>query len=141
MARSAHWFVVLALACVACKRTQAPEEAPGNAGADAGASVSGSGGASTPAGSSAAGAAATSGNTAPVQDAGTGGAIDCDPRKIVCKRAAPTCGQFEVPSVDGACFGPCVGIEKCPCTGPDQCPDSNQYTCHMSAKHCTPYLR
>ena len=75
-----------------------------------------------------------------VADPAPSGEISCDPRKILCKRAAPSCGQFEVPSVEGSCYGPCVSIEACPCTGPEQCPDSNQYTCHMSAKHCTPYL-
>jgi hypothetical protein len=73
---------------------------------------------------------------------GTGGpSVDCDPRKITCKRTPPTCtGQFQVPSVDGSCFGPCVSIVSCGCTGQDECPEPEEYACNLSAKHCTPFL-
>jgi hypothetical protein len=66
---------------------------------------------------------------------------DCDPRKITCKRTAPECPELQVPSVDGNCYGECVDVNACQCTGPEACPLSEKYTCHMSAKHCTPYLR
>jgi hypothetical protein len=65
-------------------------------------------------------------------------AISCDPRKILCRRAPPECPQWQVPSVDGSCFGPCVPVEQC--SGPSECPDSDHYTCHMSAAHCGPYV-
>ncbi|HKP59473.1 MAG TPA: hypothetical protein VJV78_22275 [Polyangiales bacterium] len=73
-----------------------------------------------------------------VADAST--SLSCDPRKILCKRAAPECPSMQVPSVDGSCYGPCVPVEQCPCSGPSECPDSDHYTCHMSAAHCGPYL-
>jgi hypothetical protein len=75
-------------------------------------------------------------------DGGEGGAptlVDCDVKKITCKRAAPACDTFHVPSVEGSCYGDCVKIDRCACSGPDQCPDSNQYTC-WSKTHCGPYV-
>ena len=66
---------------------------------------------------------------------------DCDPRKITCKRTPPECPELQVPSVDGSCYGECVDVNASQCTGPDACPLSEKYTCNMSAKHCTPYLR
>lgn len=66
---------------------------------------------------------------------------DCDPRKLRCRRAAPECAEGLVPSVAGSCFGECVPIEACRCTGPEQCPAPEQYTCLLSAQHCSPYLR
>lgn len=66
---------------------------------------------------------------------------DCDPRKLRCRRAAPHCAEGQVPSVAGSCFGECVPIEACRCTGPQECPLHEQYTCLLSARHCTPYLR
>ena len=132
--------------------TRAPS-AGAHAPAGSGGTRAPSAGTRAPAGSGASGAAAVGGNEAPGEDAGveSGGhggqsgsaptsSVECDPRKILCKRVAPSCRRFEVPSVDGSCFGPCVGIEACRCSGPEQCPDSDQYTCHMSAMHCTPYL-
>lgn len=65
---------------------------------------------------------------------------DCDPRKLRCRRAPPQCADGQVPSVDGSCFGECVRIEACRCTGPEECPSHDQYTCLLSARHCTPYL-
>lgn len=65
---------------------------------------------------------------------------DCDPRKLRCRRAAPECTEGQVPSVAGSCFGECVPIEACRCTGPEECPLNEQYTCLLSAQHCTPYL-
>lgn len=76
---------------------------------------------------------------------GAGGAasglVSCDPRLIMCRRAAPVCGTFEVPSVSGTCYGPCVPIERCECDEPAQCPNEETYTCNRSAGRCTPYLR
>lgn len=71
----------------------------------------------------------------------SGGEVDCDPRHIMCKRVAPECPEGQVPRVDGACFGDCVAVDACACTEPEACPLPEKYTCHMSAKHCTPYLR
>jgi len=68
-------------------------------------------------------------------------ALDCDHRKITCRRAAPECPDLQAPSVDGSCYGPCVDIHACQCTGPEACPLPESFTCNMSAKHCTPYLR
>jgi hypothetical protein len=65
---------------------------------------------------------------------------DCDPRKVLCKIATPDCPFGYVPSVSGSCYGPCVPVDSCVCSGPEQCPDSNQYTCHMSAGRCGPYV-
>lgn len=66
---------------------------------------------------------------------------DCDPRKVLCKRTAPECPELQVPSVEGSCYGECVDVHACQCTGPEACPLPEKYTCNMSAKHCTPYLR
>lgn len=66
--------------------------------------------------------------------------LDCDARKIACKRAAPVCGTFQVPSVEGSCYGDCVKIERCACSAAEQCPDNAQYTCWAKA-HCGPYVR
>jgi len=69
-----------------------------------------------------------------------GGQVSCDPRSVLCKRATPKCPEGTVPSVVGSCYGDCVPIEQCACTEADACPLRDFYTCHMSAKHCTPYL-
>lgn len=70
------------------------------------------------------------------------GLVDCDPFKITCKRAAPTCGAGEVPSVDdvGNCYGDCVKIDRCACSTAAQCPDQNQYTC-WAKQHCGPFVQ
>lgn len=65
---------------------------------------------------------------------------ECDSRKVMCQMATPVCVDGQVPSVSGICYGACVPIESCACSGPEQCPDSSQYTCHLSASHCGPYL-
>jgi hypothetical protein len=65
---------------------------------------------------------------------------DCDPRKLTCQRAAPSCPEGQVSSVEGDCHGRCVAIEACRCDGPQECPAHEQYTCLLSAHHCTPYL-
>lgn len=74
-----------------------------------------------------------------VPSGGAEGLVDCDERKVTCRRARPTCGTFEVPTVDGSCYGECVKIERCACSGPEECPDSNQFTC-WSKTHCGPYV-
>jgi hypothetical protein len=66
--------------------------------------------------------------------------VSCDPRAILCKVAAPTCPTGQVPSVKGICYGPCVPVEMCECGSAAACPDPGQYTCHMSAGHCGPYV-
>lgn len=65
---------------------------------------------------------------------------DCNLAKIACDAAEPECPEGEVPSVNGVCYGPCIGIEACACKGPDDCPLPEQYTCHLSAGHCGPYV-
>ncbi|MBN1653323.1 MAG: hypothetical protein JXA30_06055 [Deltaproteobacteria bacterium] len=65
---------------------------------------------------------------------------DCDHRKVLCKMMEPICPFGQVPSVSGSCYGPCVPIETCVCSTSEQCPDSSQYTCHISAGHCGPYV-
>jgi hypothetical protein len=88
----------------------------------------------------AAGVSAASDGPCESTDASTPGAIDCDPRKILCKRIAPECPEGQVPSVSGSCYGDCVPLESCPCSGPEQCPNPDTGTCHMSAGHCGPYV-
>lgn len=71
---------------------------------------------------------------------GSGGGVSCDPRAILCKRVSPQCPDWQVPSVEGSCYGACVPIGDCQCDGPEACPDNNQFTCHMHIKRCGPYL-
>lgn len=114
---------------------------PASAGVGAGGSSAGepavSGGR---AGMSASGAENEPGGTSGAEAGGAAGLVDCDARKIVCKRAAPQCGTSEVPSVEGNCYGECVKIDRCACTDAEQCPESNQYTC-WSKTHCGPFVR
>jgi hypothetical protein len=70
---------------------------------------------------------------------GKPGLSDCDAKKVTCKIATPQCAAFEVPSVDGSCWGQCVPIAQCACSAADDCPDQNQYTC-WSKQHCGPYV-
>jgi hypothetical protein len=101
-----------------------------------GASASGSASGGTGVGgSSAAGAPAEAG----APSGGTSGLYDCDPKKVTCKIATPQCPSFEVPSVEGTCWGECVKIAQCACSAADDCPDQNQYTC-WSKQHCGPYV-
>ena len=71
---------------------------------------------------------------------GPAGDVSCDPRRVLCKRVAPTCDAGQVPSVEGSCYGPCVSIVTCVCASPAECPDPVQYTCHMNARRCGPFL-
>jgi len=75
-------------------------------------------------------------------DAGTSndGGVRCLPTRLTCRVAEPSCGDFEVPSYVGNCYGPCVPIGDCPCAAPDDCPDRNQYTCVQTTGRCSPYL-
>jgi hypothetical protein len=66
--------------------------------------------------------------------------VDCDPRKVMCERAAPACDDGTVPSVEGSCYGPCVKIDNCACDEAADCPEALVYTCHLSAHHCGPFL-
>ena len=68
------------------------------------------------------------------------GLVDCDPKKVLCKRAAPDCADGEVPSVEDNCYGDCVKVAQCACSAADQCPDANQYTC-WAQQHCGPFVR
>jgi hypothetical protein len=71
---------------------------------------------------------------------GAGGLVDCDPKKILCKRLAPTCDAGEVPSVEGSCYGDCVKVEQCGCSAAEQCPEPEQYTC-WAKLHCGPFVQ
>lgn len=77
-------------------------------------------------------------------EAGTGAdaasLASCDPRRVLCRAAPPSCPQGQVPSIDGSCWGACVPIESCGCTVADDCPDPSQYTCHLSARACGPFI-
>lgn len=121
----------------------AAEGGTSTAGTGVGGSAAGeatSGGSASSAGTSSGGSGA--GGSSGANAGGEGGAaslVDCDARKITCKRTPPTCDTFHVPSVEGSCYGDCVKIDRCACSGPAECPDSNQYTC-WSKKHCGPYV-
>ena len=99
-------------------------------GAGVGGSAMSSGGAGT-SGSASGGATGVSGAGPEL--------FECDPKKVLCKIVAPQCAQFEVPSVAGNCYGPCVKIDRCACAAANQCPDPDQYTC-WGSKHCGPYV-
>jgi hypothetical protein len=71
---------------------------------------------------------------------GPAGDVSCDPRRILCKRVAPTCDAGQVPSVEGSCYGPCVKIDACVCASAADCPDPLQFTCHVSARRCGPFV-
>lgn len=71
---------------------------------------------------------------------GAGGLVDCDPKKIMCKRATPVCEAGEVPSVEGTCYGDCVKVDRCACNAADQCPQPEEYTC-WAKQHCGYYVR
>ncbi|WP_437618646.1 hypothetical protein [Sorangium sp. So ce1151] len=105
------------------------------AGTSGGAGAAGGDAAAAGQGGSAAGAGG--------EASGSGGAgdelVDCDPRKITCKRAAPECGSMQAPSVEGTCYGPCVAIERCACDAAEACPMPDQYTCWRK-QHCGPYV-
>jgi hypothetical protein len=130
---------------------QATSGSPGSAGATAGAGTHAGGSASGASGAMASGgiASGTAGQASAgsSSQAGAGneagasneGLVDCDQRKIACKRLAPTCGAMEVPSVEGTCYGECVKIDRCACASADECPNSNEYTC-WGSKHCGPYV-
>ena len=70
---------------------------------------------------------------------GTSGLVDCDLRKVVCRSAVPECPQFQVPSVSGTCYGPCVPIDSCACSVAEECPYNEEYTC-WRRMHCGPYV-
>ena len=73
-------------------------------------------------------------------DGGAGSTlVDCDPAKVLCKRAAPECAFGLAPVVVDGCYGECVRIERCACSSAAQCPDANQYTC-WSKQHCGPFV-
>ena len=73
-------------------------------------------------------------------DGGASGLVDCDPKKILCKRLAPQCDAGEVPSVNGSCYGDCVKVEQCGCSAAAECPEPDQYTC-WAKQHCGPFVQ
>jgi hypothetical protein len=48
--------------------------------------------------------------------------VSCDARSVVCLALPPDCARGEVPSVEGACWGPCVPLEECRCDSDAACP-------------------
>lgn len=108
--------------------------------ANAGASQGGSAASSGSAGTSTTGGQPDGQAGADGASAGAGMLLDCDPKKILCKRVAPTCDAGEVPSVAGSCYGDCVKIESCGCSAAEQCPEPEKYTC-WSKQHCGPFVR
>lgn len=110
------------------------------------ASAGSSSGGASHGGSTAGGGASTTGGE-PDAQAGTGsdggsatGLVDCDPKKILCKRVAPVCDAGQVPRVEGSCYGDCVKVDTCACNAADQCPQPEEYTC-WAKQHCGPYVR
>ncbi len=124
----------------------------GSGGSDAVAGSSSSAGAASGGAGSTGGGVATAGQspvggvggveTGDGGDAGSAasGLVDCDARKVTCKRAAPQCSGFEVPRVEGTCYGECVKIDRCACSSAQECPDPGQFTC-WSKTHCGPYVK
>jgi hypothetical protein len=147
-----RWFLLALLGFVgACGGTTKDPVASGTSGAassgggDLGGGPSAGAGAGGTAASSGAGdsGSASGGSDHGNGEGGGGGAaplVDCDARKVLCKRVAPECATFEVPSVEGACYGECVKIERCACVAAEECPDSNQFTC-WAKTHCGPFVR
>jgi hypothetical protein len=113
-----------------CGRSNDEPAAAGNAGlisvGSAGAGV----------GSAGAGVGSAGGEAAGGSDAGL---LDCDPGKVLCKRAAPECAFGEAPQVIEHCYGECVKVERCGCSMAAQCPQPEQYTC-WSKRHCGPFV-
>jgi hypothetical protein len=59
---------------------------------------------------------------------------------VTCHQVPTKCPDLQVHTIENGCYGPCVSIDECACSGPADCPDENQYTCHMSAMHCGPFV-
>lgn len=104
--------------------------------------VTGSGGGAVTSGgaSGLGGQGGASGSGGGAIDAGSG-VTSCDTRQLRCRRAAPVCDALHVPAIVSGCYGDCVPVEACACLTAEECPDSSQYTCLLSAHHCTPYLQ
>lgn len=66
--------------------------------------------------------------------------VSCDRRALRCRRAEPVCPDGQVASIVGTCYGPCVPLADCPCDEAADCPFPEQFTCHLSAGHCGPYV-
>jgi len=138
-----------------CGESEGGSGSAGNGGSTAAGGSSGAGTAAGKAGSTATAGAANGGSSSgnaptagqPDAQAGagneagsTGDLVDCDPKKILCKRLAPTCEAGQVPSVAGSCYGDCVKIERCACNAAEQCPAPDQYTC-WAKQHCGPFVQ
>jgi hypothetical protein len=81
----------------------------------------------------------------PLEDAGApelsgDASVTCDTRKVLCKRAPPVCAEGQFPAVVESCWGACVRFDRCVCHAAAECPQPEQYTCHMSAAHCGPFV-
>jgi len=162
------WLRAAPLLLIACGQTESDGggEAGGSAGqASAGTHSGGKG--SGGAGSGTSGSTGSSGKGSGGSDAagdGAGGApgpteagsggepeaaagasgelVDCNPHNILCRIAPPECAPFEVPMVEGTCYGPCVSISSCACATADDCPagePDGQYPC-WGGMHCGPLL-
>lgn len=64
----------------------------------------------------------------------------CDPERVICRLAPPTCSNGEIPSVIDDCWGPCIAVRDCACdhpgTVPGGCPEG--YACYNFDSHCGP---
>jgi hypothetical protein len=119
-------------------------DSDGGGGAAAGSATAGSSPSSAGTSGTAAGAASggqPDGRGGADNEGGTAtGLVDCDPKKIVCKRLAPVCEIGEVPRVEGSCYGECVKIDQCACGSAEQCPQPDEYTC-WAKQHCGPFVQ
>jgi hypothetical protein len=126
---------------------QSVSGAAGSAGAGKGGSAS-AGGSSAGSASGGSNASGSSGNGAGGGEPGEAGApssggsaslYECNPMKVTCKALPPQCPAFEVPAVEGTCWGACVKIAQCACHEASDCPNNDEYTC-WSKQHCGPYV-
>ncbi len=62
--------------------------------------------------------------------------VGCDGRSVLCDALPPACPSGQVPSVEGACWGPCVDVGYCRCETRDECP--GDYVCHGATDRCGP---
>lgn len=66
----------------------------------------------------------------------------CDTRRVACDALPPRCVSGQVPSVAGACWGPCVPAATCTCTTDAECPrvPGVSELCWVADGHCGPAL-
>ncbi len=105
------------------------------------------GGASTTNTSGSSGAGASTGGGGGTGGAGGSTGVQCNPNVVDCNQPAPACPQGQVPSPEGACWGPCVPILDCATEEScDACPTGfcaayvawvTEYRCVLPALQCS----